>query len=52
MPDIRAGASYILAALCAQGTSRVYGVEHIERGYERLDDKLRSLGAKIERHAG
>jgi len=52
MPDIRAGASYILAALCAQGTSRVYGVEHIERGYERLDDKLRSLGAKIERHPG
>jgi UDP-N-acetylglucosamine 1-carboxyvinyltransferase len=49
MPDIRAGASYILAALCAQGSSRVYGVEHIERGYERLDDKLRSLGAKIVR---
>jgi UDP-N-acetylglucosamine 1-carboxyvinyltransferase len=49
MPDIRAGASYILAALCAQGTSLVYGIEHIERGYERLDDKLRSLGAKIER---
>jgi UDP-N-acetylglucosamine 1-carboxyvinyltransferase len=49
IPDIRAGCSYILAALCAEGTSEVYGVEHIERGYEHLDVKLRSLGAKIER---
>ncbi len=49
MPDIRAGASYILAALCAQGTSVVRGIEHIERGYEHLDEKLRSLGAQIER---
>ncbi|HLY31685.1 MAG TPA: UDP-N-acetylglucosamine 1-carboxyvinyltransferase [Ktedonobacterales bacterium] len=49
MPDIRAGASYILAALCASGTSLVRGIEHIERGYEHLDEKLRSLGAKITR---
>ncbi len=49
MPDVRAGASYILAALCAQGTSRVHGIEHIERGYENLDAKLRSLGAHITR---
>jgi len=49
IPDIRAGCSYILAALCAQGTSEVYGIEHIERGYEHLDVKLRSLGAHIER---
>ena len=49
MPDIRAGATYILAALTAQGTSVVRGIEHIERGYERLDEKLRSLGAHIER---
>jgi UDP-N-acetylglucosamine 1-carboxyvinyltransferase len=49
MPDIRAGASYILAALCAEGTSVVRGVEHIERGYEHLDEKLRRLGARIER---
>ncbi len=48
IPDIRAGCSYILAALCAQGTSKVYGVEHIERGYEHLDVKLRSLGAQLE----
>ena len=49
MPDIRAGAAYILAALCAQGTSTVHGIEHIERGYDHLDAKLRSLGARIER---
>ncbi len=52
IPDIRAGFSYILAALCAEGVSQVYGIEHIERGYERLDVKLRSLGAKLERIAG
>jgi UDP-N-acetylglucosamine 1-carboxyvinyltransferase len=49
IPDIRAGCSYILAALCAEGTSEVYGIEHIERGYEHLDAKLRSLGADIQR---
>jgi UDP-N-acetylglucosamine 1-carboxyvinyltransferase len=49
IPDIRAGCSYILAALCADGTSEVYGIEHIERGYEKLDMKLRKLGAQIER---
>jgi len=36
IPDIRAGCSYILAALCAEGTSEVYGIEHIERGYRDL----------------
>lgn len=51
IPDIRAGCSYILAALCAHGTSRVFGIEHIERGYEDLHLKLRGLGAKIERIA-
>jgi UDP-N-acetylglucosamine 1-carboxyvinyltransferase len=48
IPDIRAGCSYILAALCAHGTSEVFGIEHIERGYEHLDAKLRMLGAQIE----
>jgi UDP-N-acetylglucosamine 1-carboxyvinyltransferase len=52
IPDIRAGCSYILAALCAHGTSTVRGIEHIERGYEHLDAKLRMLGAHIERVAG
>ena len=48
IPDIRAGCSYILAALCAEGESEVYGIDHIERGYEHLDAKLRLLGAHIE----
>src|SRR3989440_2942091 len=52
IPDIRAGCSYILAALNATGTSQVYGIEHIERGYEDLHLKLQELGAKIERIAG
>jgi UDP-N-acetylglucosamine 1-carboxyvinyltransferase len=52
IPDIRAGCSYILAALCAHGPSRAYGIEHIERGYEGLHLKLRGLGAKIERVEG
>lgn len=49
IPDIRAGCSYILAALCAEGLSEVYGIEHIERGYEQLDGKLCSLGAQMVR---
>jgi UDP-N-acetylglucosamine 1-carboxyvinyltransferase len=49
MPDIRGGASYLLAALCAEGTSRVWGIEHIERGYDNLYVKLQRLGAHIER---
>ena len=49
IPDIRAGFSYILAALSAEGTSEVYGIEHIERGYEHIDQKLRSLGGQIEK---
>ena len=48
IPDIRAGCSYILAALCAHGDSEVYGIEHIERGYDHLDAKLSMLGAQIE----
>ena len=52
IPDIRAGCSYILAALSAKGTSQVYGIDHIERGYEHLHCKLQDLGAKIERIDG
>jgi len=52
IPDIRAGCSYILAALCARGTSTLVGIEHIERGYERLPEKLRALGAQIEKIDG
>jgi UDP-N-acetylglucosamine 1-carboxyvinyltransferase len=48
-PDIRAGMTLVLAALAAQGTSTIRNVGQIDRGYENVDGKLRSLGAKIER---
>lgn len=48
-PDIRAGMAMVLAALCARGTSTIHNIEQIERGYERLDVKLRTLGAQITR---
>ena len=48
-PDIRAGLALTLAALAARGTSRIGNIGQIERGYERIDDKLRRLGARIER---
>jgi UDP-N-acetylglucosamine 1-carboxyvinyltransferase len=48
-PDIRAGMALVIAALCAHGQSEIQNVEQIDRGYERLDERLRSLGAKIER---
>jgi UDP-N-acetylglucosamine 1-carboxyvinyltransferase len=48
-PDIRAGMAMLLAALCAEGTSTIGNVREIDRGYERIDDRLRALGASIER---
>jgi UDP-N-acetylglucosamine 1-carboxyvinyltransferase len=48
IPDLRAGFSYLIAALIADGESRITGVEHIERGYEHIVDILKSLGAQIE----
>jgi len=48
-PDIRAGLALTLAALAAHGTSRIGNIGQIERGYERIDEKLRRLGARIER---
>ena len=48
-PDIRAGMAMLLAALAANGTSTIRNVGQIDRGYERVDEKLRALGAKIER---
>jgi UDP-N-acetylglucosamine 1-carboxyvinyltransferase len=48
-PDIRAGMALVLAALAAKGTSTIRNVGQIERGYERIDEKLRQLGAQIER---
>jgi UDP-N-acetylglucosamine 1-carboxyvinyltransferase len=48
-PDIRAGLALVLAALAADGPSRIRNIIQIERGYERIDKKLRQLGARIER---
>jgi UDP-N-acetylglucosamine 1-carboxyvinyltransferase len=48
-PDIRAGMSLLLAALAAKGTSKIRNIVQIERGYERVDEKLRALGAHIRR---
>jgi UDP-N-acetylglucosamine 1-carboxyvinyltransferase len=48
-PDIRAGMAMLLAALCAEGTSVINNASQIERGYERIDERLNALGARIER---
>jgi len=48
-PDIRAGMAMLIAALCAEGTSTIGNVGEIDRGYERIDERLRNLGAQIER---
>ncbi len=48
-PDIRAGMAMLIAALCAEGTSEIGNVGQIDRGYERIDERLRPLGARIER---
>jgi UDP-N-acetylglucosamine 1-carboxyvinyltransferase len=50
-PDIRAGMAMLIAALCAQGTSEIGNIRQIDRGYERIDERLRTLGARIERVA-
>lgn len=48
-PDIRAGISLLIAALSAKGTSTIHNIDQIDRGYENIDERLRALGAKIER---
>lgn len=48
-PDIRAGMAMLLAALAAEGKSTIHNIGQIERGYERIDDRLRALGADIQR---
>ncbi len=47
--DLRASAALVLAGLCAEGTTEVNRVYHIDRGYELIDEKLNGLGAQIER---
>jgi UDP-N-acetylglucosamine 1-carboxyvinyltransferase len=48
-PDIRAGMAMLIAALCADGTTEIGNIRQIDRGYERIDERLRLLGARIER---
>jgi UDP-N-acetylglucosamine 1-carboxyvinyltransferase len=48
-PDIRAGMAMVIAALCAEGRSSIGNIGQIDRGYERIDERLRQLGASIER---
>ena len=51
-PDIRAGMAMLLAAVCAEGVSTINNADQIERGYERIDERLNALGAKITPRAG
>jgi UDP-N-acetylglucosamine 1-carboxyvinyltransferase len=51
-PDIRAGMALIAAALCARGRSVILNAHQVDRGYERIDERLRSLGAEITRASG
>ncbi|MEG1104815.1 MAG: UDP-N-acetylglucosamine 1-carboxyvinyltransferase, partial [Oscillospiraceae bacterium] len=46
-PDLRGGAALVIAAMCAEGNSRVYGIEHLNRGYEDIGAVFASLGADI-----
>jgi UDP-N-acetylglucosamine 1-carboxyvinyltransferase len=48
-PDIRAGMALLIAALCADGRSVIRNIHQIDRGYERVEEKLHPLGAQIER---
>jgi UDP-N-acetylglucosamine 1-carboxyvinyltransferase len=51
-PDIRAGMAMLIAALCAEGVSTIGDAYQIDKGYERIDERLRGLGAHIERVEG
>ena len=48
-PDIRAGMALLLAALCAKGESSIHNIHQIDRGYERIEERLNRLGARIVR---
>ena len=48
-PDIRAGVALLIAALSAEGESTIFNIEQIDRGYQNIDERLKALGAKIER---
>lgn len=48
-PDIRAGIALLIAAMSAEGTSRIHNIEQIDRGYEDIEARLNALGANIKR---
>ena len=48
-PDIRAGVALLIAALSAQGKSKIFNIEQIDRGYEKIDERLNAIGANISR---
>ncbi len=50
--DLRAGAALVLAGLAAEGQTEINDIFHLDRGYERFDEKLRSLGGRVERLPG
>ena len=50
--DIRASSALILAAMVAEGETRILRIYHIDRGYEKIENKLKALGASIERVRG
>ena len=47
--DLRAGAALIIAGIVAEGETQIYNIEHIDRGYENIEEKFKKLGAKIKR---
>ena len=47
--DLRAGAALVIAGVVAEGTTQIYNLEHIDRGYEKIEQKFINLGAKIKR---
>lgn len=49
-PDIRAGMALLIAALAAEGKSTIHNIDQIDRGYEKIDDRLNALGARVSRH--
>ena len=48
-PDIRAGIALLIAAMSAEGTSRIHNIEQIDRGYQDIEGRLNSIGARITR---
>jgi len=52
MSDLRAGAALVCAALAAQGETEIRRIYHSDRGYEKMDNKLQALGARIQRVPG